>query len=251
MPGLFDEAFLRRIELLRFAARRAVAGRREGDRPSRRRGGAADFVSHRSYSPGDDVRTIDWNLYLRLGQLFVKEFAREEALPVGLAVDTTLSMAPKFDYARRLGAALALVAARETSLVPLERIEALRLGDPFEIPLQARGLLVVVSDLWDERLRDRLSAVRAERAVLQVLSPQEVSPDLSGKVRFVDAETGETCVRFVGEEERAEYRKLLEEYCASWKRWCFDREIGYVRTTSDLPVEEVVQVALREAGILE
>lgn len=251
MPGLFDEEFLRRIESLRFAVRRAVSGRREGDRPTRRRGGADEFVSHRSYAQGDDVRAIDWNLYLRLGQLFVKEFSREEALPVGLAVDTTPSMAPKFDYARRLGAALALVAARETALVPLERIEALRLGDPFEIPLQSRGLLLLVSDLWDMKLRDRLAAVRAERAVIQVLSPQEVSPALSGKVRLVDAETGEVCVRFVGEEERAEYRRLLEEHCESWRRWCLDREIGYFRVVSDRPVEEAVQVGLREAGILE
>lgn len=251
MPGLFDEEFLRRIELLRFALRRAVSGRREGARPTRRRGGADEFVSHRSYTQGDDVRSVDWNLYLRLGQLFVKEFSREEALPVGLTIDTTLSMAPKFDYARRLGAALALVAARETSLVSLERIEALRPGDPFEVPLQSRGLLILVSDLWDVGVRDRLAAVRAERAVIQILSPQEVSPPLSGKVRLVDAETGEACVRFIGEEEREAYRRLLEDHCESWRRWCLEREIGYLRVTSDHPVEEVVLLGLREAGILE
>ena len=251
MAALFDEPFLRKLEALRFAVRRAVSGRREGDRLTRKRGGSAEFTSHRSYSQGDDFRAIDWNLYGRLGQLYVKEFSREEALPVRLVIDTTASMAPKFDFARRLGAALALVANQEALGVPLGSIEALRVGDPFEVPPQAHGLLVLVSDLWDESLRERLPAVRAEKALIHVLSPEEADPPLSGKVRLVDAETGEACVRFVGEEERSEYRRLLAAHCESWKRWCFDREINYLRATSDRPLEEVVQVYLREAGILE
>ena len=53
---LFDEAFLRKLEKLRLAVRRAVSGRREGDRLTRKRGGAAEFTSHRSYAQGDDIR---------------------------------------------------------------------------------------------------------------------------------------------------------------------------------------------------
>jgi hypothetical protein len=55
----------------------------------------------------------------------------------------------------------------------------------------------------------------------------------------------------VGEEERALYRKLLADHCGLWKRWCFDRELNYLRCSSATPVEEVVQVYLREAGVLE
>jgi uncharacterized protein (DUF58 family) len=251
MPAIFDEAFLRRLEALRFAVRRAVSGRREGDRLTRRRGGSAEFTSHRSYAQGDDIRAIDWNLYGRLGLLYVKEFSREEALEVRLAVDTTPSMAPKFDFARRLGAALALVANRESGSLPLAEIEALRVGAPFAVPAAPRGLMILVSDLWDGTLRDGLLAVRAEKAVIHVLSPEEAEPPFSGKVRLVDSETGEGCVRFVGEEERAEYRKLLSAHCADWKKWCFDHEINYLRAVSDQPLEEVVQVYLREAGVLE
>lgn len=251
MPPLFDEAFLRKLEALRFAVRRAVSGRREGDRLTRKRGGSAEFTSHRSYAQGDDIRAIDWNLYGRLGQLYVKEFSREEALEVRLAIDTTPSMAPKFDFARRLGAALALVANREAGRIPLEEIESLRVGSPFAVPAASRGLLIVVSDLWDGALRESLLAARSEKAVIHVLSPEEADPPFSGKVRLVDSETGETCVRFVGEEERAEYRRLLAEHCAGWKKWCFDREINYLRTVSDRPLEEVVQIYLREAGVLE
>jgi uncharacterized protein (DUF58 family) len=248
---LFDEDFLRRLEALRFAVRRSILGRREGERLTRRRGGSAEFISHRSYAQGDEFRAIDWNLYGRLGQLYVKEFAREEALGVRLLVDTTSSMAPKFDFARKLGAALALVANQESPSVPLAEIEALRLGAPFRVPLVSRGIALVVSDLWDETLRQDLMRLRVETAVVHVLSPEELSPALEGKVRLTDAETGESIVRFVGAEERAAYGRLLAEHCEGWKKWCFDREINYLRCASDRPLEEVVQVFLREAGVLQ
>lgn len=248
---LFDEAFLRKLEGLRLAARRAVNGRGEGERPTRKRGGSSDFVSHRPYAQGDDLRAIDWNLYGRLGQLYVKEFAREEALPVRIAVDTTASMAPKFDYARRLAAALALVANQESPSVRLPELEALRIGSPFALPATSRGLLLVVSDLWDEGLKAELMKSRCEKAVLHVLAPEEIEPAYAGKLKLVDAETGEVRTRFVGEEERREYARLLAEHCAAWKTWCFDRDVNYVRCDASTPLEEVLRVWLRESGVLE
>lgn len=248
---LFDEAFLRKLENLRFAVRRAVSGRREGDRATRKRGGASEFTAHRTYTQGDEFRTIDWNLYGRLGQLYVKEFTREEALPVRVCVDTSRSMEPKFDFARRLGAALAVVAGREEGAGALEEMERLRVGTAFRVPPVSAGLLVVVSDLWDEGLRRELLESRAETAVVHVLAPGETAPAVRGKVRLVDSETGESCVRFVGDEELAEYRRLLAEHCEGWKRWCFDHDRNYLRCTSDTALEEVVHVYLREAGVLE
>src|SRR5262245_50862396 len=203
---VFDDAFLRKLEGLRLAVRRSVSGRREGDRLTRKRGGSAEFQSHRSYTQGDEFRAIDWNLY---GRLYIKEFTREEALSVRLVVDTSPSMAPKFEFARRLGAALALVANQEAPSVPLAELEGLRLGGPFTVPNVPRGLAIVVSDLWDDGLRAQLLKLRTETAVIHVLSPEELDPPLSGKLRLVDAETGESVVRYVGDDERAEYRRLL------------------------------------------
>lgn len=248
---IFDEPFLRKLETLRLAVRRAISGRREGDRLTRRRGGSAEFTSHRSYAQGDEFRAVDWNLYARLGLLYVKEFTREEALSVKLAIDTSASMAPKFEFARRLGAALALVANQEAPAISLADLDGLRLGTPFHLPAVSRGLVIVVSDLWDEDLRQGLLRLRGEKAVIHILAPEELEPTFSGKVKLVDAETGESRVRFVEEEERSEYRKLLAGHCAGWKKWCFDREINYLRCCSTTPLEDVVQIYLREAGVLE
>jgi len=248
---VFDDAFLRKLEGLRLAVRRAISGRREGERLTRRRGGASDFTSHRSYTQGDEFRAIDWNIYGRLGLLYVKEFTREEALSVRLVVDTSASMSPKFEFARRLGAALALVANQESVSIPLAELESLKLGGPFTVPVVPRGLAIVVSDLWDEGLRAQFLKLRTETAVIHVLAPEELDPPLDGKMRLVDSESGETCVRYIGEEERREYRRLLADHCDAWKKWCFDREMNYLRCSSSTPLEEIVQVYLREAGVLE
>jgi uncharacterized protein (DUF58 family) len=248
---VFDESFLRKLEALRLAVRRSISGRREGERLSKRRGGSSDFTSHRSYTQGDEFRAIDWNIYGRLGLLYIKEFTREEALTVRLAIDTSTSMAPKFEFAQRLGAALALVANQEAPSMPLPEIENLKVGTPFAVPTVPRGLAIVVSDLWDDGLRQQLMRMRTETAVIHVLSPEELDPPLAGKMRLVDSETGESVVRFVGDEERAAYRRLLADHCDAWKKWCFDREMNYLRCSSSTPLEEVVQVYLREAGVLE
>ncbi|MBI2900265.1 MAG: DUF58 domain-containing protein [Planctomycetes bacterium] len=274
----FDEATLRRLESLRLAVRRAVRGRGEGDRSAGRRGGASEFVAHRAYAPGDDFRAIDWQVYARLGQLFVRERAREERLTLHLAFDTSPSMAvgspAKLDQARRVAAGLAAAAFAESGRVvvwgagggrafeslgsllsgletppaaPGPLLRALRLG------ARERGIVAFFSDLWDEDLREPLlaSASAGDVAVLHLLAPDEADPPPLGRVRFADAETEEEIDRFVGEEETSRYRTLLAEHCESWKRWCREHGMSYVRFGSDAPWEEIVTGTLREAGVLE
>ena len=112
--GLFDDEFLRKLDLLHILFKRNVRGRREGDRPGRRRGGRAEFADYREYSPGDDLRYVDWNVYGRTERLFIKEFTKHEAVLGCVLVDSSASMGfgqpAKFHYARRLAAALAYLA---------------------------------------------------------------------------------------------------------------------------------------------
>ena len=64
--GLFDEAFLRRLELLAVVARKVKSGQRRGERRSRRLGSGLELADHRDYAPGDDLRYLDWSAYGRL-----------------------------------------------------------------------------------------------------------------------------------------------------------------------------------------
>src|SRR5262245_10064428 len=115
MPAItFDEPFLRSLERLRLATRRPREGTFKGDRPSTRRGSSVEFVDFRAYTPGDDLRQIDWHAFARLDRPFVRLYREEEDISVLLLVDASRSMsfgrAPKLDQALRLAAALGYVA---------------------------------------------------------------------------------------------------------------------------------------------
>jgi len=90
-----------------------------GERVSRSRGSGMEFADHKEYSPGDDFRMIDWNVYARLDEFVVKVFETEENLSVCILLDMSASMdfpaAPgraggKWAAAARLAAALGYVA---------------------------------------------------------------------------------------------------------------------------------------------
>src|SRR3972149_4109435 len=85
----------------------------KGERRSKRKGQSVEFADFRAYVPGDDLRTIDWNLYARLDKLIVKLFLEEEDLHFYTLIDASRSMdfgePSKLDYAKQLAAALGFV----------------------------------------------------------------------------------------------------------------------------------------------
>lgn len=111
---LLDPALLRRLEQLSLVNRRRLASSNKGERRSVRRGSSLEFVDYRQYSPGDDLRQIDWNVYGRHNHLVLKLFEDEEVLSVHLLLDKSRSMdwgAPnKLLYSRQVAAALGYVA---------------------------------------------------------------------------------------------------------------------------------------------
>jgi len=110
---LFDEAFLKRLELLQVAARRLFRGRQRAERKTRKVGSGLEFADHREYSPGDDIRYIDWTVWIRLRHALIRLFEEDEDLPIRVVVDVSDSMrtgdGAKLRYAMQIGAALAYV----------------------------------------------------------------------------------------------------------------------------------------------
>jgi uncharacterized protein (DUF58 family) len=113
---IFDEATLRKLNTLSLVASQVRAGVIKGERRSTKRGASVEFADYRNYTPGDDLRRLDWNVYGRLGRPFIKLLEEEEDLAVHVLVDASRSMdwgdgpTHKLSYALRLGAALGAVA---------------------------------------------------------------------------------------------------------------------------------------------
>ena len=112
-PTVFDEAFLRQLERLLLLMRSPVRGGLKGGRRSVKRGQSVEFADYRDYTPGDDLRQLDWNVYARLEKLFVKLFVEEEDVTISLLLDASASMtfgAPsKLQFAKRAAAALGYI----------------------------------------------------------------------------------------------------------------------------------------------
>lgn len=110
---LDDPTKLAKIGGLEVVAKMIVEGYMIGQHKSPFKGSSVEFVEHRQYYPGDEIRHIDWRAYGKTGHYYVKEYEEETNLRAYLLVDCSGSMAyrgkgiSKFDYARQLAAALA------------------------------------------------------------------------------------------------------------------------------------------------
>jgi len=86
---LTPREIIRRVRRLEIRTRRLVDESLAGSYHSVFRGRGMEFAEVREYVPGDDVRTIDWNVSARMGQLYVKKFSEERELTVVLVADVS------------------------------------------------------------------------------------------------------------------------------------------------------------------
>src|SRR5262245_9569817 len=129
---LLDRTFLERLERLTVHWLKSFPGLVGGHNTSRFAGSGQEFLDHRHFHHGDDLRAVNWRAYMRLEKLFLKMFQVEPRVPVRILLDVSKSMygtdGSKFDFARRLAGAL--------SYVGLVRLETIAI-QPFS------------EDLWD------------------------------------------------------------------------------------------------------
>lgn len=125
---------LKKVRQIEIRTRRMVTDAMAGHYNSVFKGQGMDFEEVRSYTPGDDVRSIDWNVTAKMGHPFVKRFREERELTLMLVVDVSASgdygsrMESKREYAAEMAGVLAFSAIRNNDKVGLllftDRIEA-------------------------------------------------------------------------------------------------------------------------------
>ncbi|HOX04938.1 MAG TPA: DUF58 domain-containing protein [Planctomycetota bacterium] len=293
--ALFGEDFLRRLEKLRLALVRSAGSRSEGLRLAGARGGTGEFREHRNYAAGDEPRYIDWNLYGRLERLFLKEFTPEHEGRAVVCLDCSASMGAgpggpgKFDFARRLTAAVAYVGLaggdRVTAVTfsggdarPLAlRGGAQGLYDLLEFLERARpagesglrpaaeraaraasgggrGVAVWISDLWmpPAAWTDLAAATGrgADVVLARVLSPEEVAPPAPGALILVDSETGER-LRLDGPTTSAGYEAAAAAHAGELAAFAARHRMRLVCAASDRPFEEAALELLARGRLVE
>ncbi len=149
--GIFDDAFLKRLEYLEIVARKTFAALNRGERRSKKLGAGLEFADHRRYSPGDDFRNIDWNVYARLGKLLLRLYEEEEDLFVYSLVDASMSMAVgnrvKLDYAKKIAASLGYIALANLDRASMATFSE-KLGSRL-MPVRGKGQIFRIFDFFD------------------------------------------------------------------------------------------------------
>lgn len=125
MPQIPEPTVLSRIDRLELEARQVVEGYLSGRHRSPRHGFAVEFAQHREYSPGDDIKHIDWKVYGRTERFHLKQYEQETNLVAWLLVDASESMGygsgtrTKYDLACSTAAAMAYLILQQTDSVGL------------------------------------------------------------------------------------------------------------------------------------
>jgi len=155
---------LRQIRRLQLKARRAVENLLGGEYHSVFKGSGIAFEEVREYQPGDDIRSIDWNVTARMGHPFIKRFIEERELTVLLLVDGSGSQLlgsrqqPKREVAAELAAVLAFSAISNNDRVGL--VQFTRTVEHIVPPRKGvRHVLRLIRDVLFSQPRDRGTSI--------------------------------------------------------------------------------------------
>ena len=240
-------------------ARAGFAGARLANLP----GSSLEFMDHREYQPGDDLRRVDWSAFARTDRLTVRLYRQEVNPHVDVLVDGSRSMAlegtAKAEATIGLAALLATAAENvgfthgtwlaAESWQPLANgtkspdcwgpMDFDYAGNPsqsFEVlppSLAPRGIRFFLSDLlWlgdPLALLARLAEKAAAVVVVQVLADADANPTQRGNLRLVDVETSAEREVFVDAVAERRYRTALARHQQNWNRAA--RQVGALMTT--------------------
>ena len=278
-----DPQALTRIASLELIARTVVEGFISGLHRSPHLGFSVNFAEYRNYRPGDDIRKIDWKVYGRTDRFFVKEFEGETNTRIYLILDCSRSMAyknrgiMKLEYGQYLAASLGYFAFKQRDAVGfisydegiidyipargsighlntvLHAIERARPGEKTDFfktlvnasgRLRGRGIVIVISDLYDEPDRV-MSGLRHlvfrgnDVIVFQLLDPAELEFDFRNAAQFVDMETRAE-MHVIPEYLRQEYREQLNLQIAEYEKECRKDRMDFAMIDTSKPLDRAL-----------
>ncbi|MGA2619640.1 MAG: DUF58 domain-containing protein [Thermoguttaceae bacterium] len=289
MSLALDSRFLRRLERFEIIPRGIYRGNQLGHRRSPSRGTGLEFSDHKEYSIGDDIRYLDWNLYARLEELFVKLFEQEEAVTIHILLDASGSMSvgspSKAQLGARIAAAVAYVGlanedhvsvslfadglvASTKSLTGRRRVyevldfldappqgatDLRKTLDSFSKATRRPGVVFVISDFLD--VGGVLQGIRplAGRKfglyALHLVAPQELDVQISGDVELCDVETGRSLRQPLRRDTVERFRAFFRAHCEQLRSELRRYGVRYLRLATDQPLDDILFTRFPKEGV--
>jgi uncharacterized protein (DUF58 family) len=286
---LIDGVFLAKLERLAIQWQKSFPGLVGGHNISHFAGPGQEFLDHRQFHHGDDLRAVNWRAYLRLEKLFLKMFQVEPRIPVRLLLDCSNSMTTgsvsKFDYARKLAAALCYVGLVRLDTIciqpfandlgdsflsgggrhrfipavnflqelkPSGRTDYFQIARQFISAYPQRGLLIIISDFLDdtdcERPLQFLADFGHELMLLHIWDDEDRDPPWEGQLDLTDAETGTTLEIGFDAAARRNYTAAFDEFARSIQRVGLRNSGRYVGLSTGTTIEEAIFGPMARSG---
>ncbi len=281
MPTACPPEVLAGIADLELVARIVVEGLVSGLHRSPFHGYSAEFSQYRHYRPGDDLKYVDWKLVARTDRVYTKQFRETTNMASAIVLDTSGSMdfpraAPvsKFRYAVIAAAALAHLISGQGDAIGLlagerflppragrQHLRGLLAGLSSLAPgggwgaadqvrraaerLRRRGLLLVLSDFYDDEERTLVELRRAARmghevVLLQILSRDEIELPYRRDLEFADLESGRTLAVNAGLARR-DYTDAMAAFLERWHSRAGAEGFQYSLIVTDTPPERALR----------
>jgi uncharacterized protein (DUF58 family) len=286
-----DPAVIARLGSLELRARTIVEGFISGLHRSPLKGFSVEFAEYRQYFRGDDLSTIDWKVFARTDRHVVKKFEEETNLKGYLMLDVSRSMAygsgdlTKLEYGSTLAACLAYLMQKQHDAAGLatfdDRIQSMvspgtRPGHLSAVlhtlnavtpgaatnagsalnqladAVRKRGLVVLISDLFDEPARvvrglKHLRFRGSDVLVFHLLDHAELTFPFERPARFRDMEDGAE-VLVSPAEIRQGYLASINELVAGYRRELGAAGIDYQLVDTSQPLDESLLAYLAARG---
>ncbi len=272
-----------RLSSIELKARLVVEGFIVGLHRSPYHGFSVEFAEHRQYMPGDDFKHIDWKVYAKSDRFYIKQFEEETNLKAYILLDASNSMGfksdgiSKLEYGSYLAASLSYLMLKQqdapglliydekirsyippkgarshitpilkqlSNTEPSNKTDASVAFHELADRIKRRGLIIVISDLFDdpEKMLLGLKHFRHrqhEVIVFQVLDPYERNFDYKAEARFKDMETGRELLTDPWQ-IRGEYKSRLKDYLEKIARTCRDSHIDYHLLDTSVPFDRAL-----------
>lgn len=268
MARRIDEKFLEQIELLQLSVNDVIQGRFGGNHKTKTYGSSVEFADYREYIPGDDVSKIDWSVFARSENLFLKLFLDERQLHTRIYIDGSKSMSyfNKGEKALLLAASFAYLSIKYMDKVSIYYIQDNNLYGIMENVIGKDSFLnsigklndlefksdsnileaithsmvgygdgnsIIISDFLTDKpyeyVIDYLREKRRDVLCLQVLSDEELNPSQRGKVILYDSENGKRFYKNnINSTVLQAYQKAVEYVTNRIKSYCEIRDAHYL-----------------------
>jgi uncharacterized protein (DUF58 family) len=271
-----DTSFLRQLDRFDIMLKKRVISNYSGSRQSRNFGSGLVFFDYKDYVPGDDFRSVDWRVFARTDEFYVRRYEEERNMHIHVVIDASASMnfgkkTKKFEYASMIGVGFCYMALRNNERFEISTfsedldifrakkgmnklvsvVDTLNKVTPkghsnfrqslekYKAAIQSKSVVVILSDfLFDpEELKRTLYRFKkSDVLVVQVLDSSEREISLEGDMILNDSETNDSLRTFISNRVIENYSERLLDHIYRLKKICDSFNFKFLSVSTETPV---------------